>query len=51
MEEFEDYCKTCDTDVRKQYVERKDEFYVYECSMCGTEHEYEEEEVEESIEE
>ncbi len=44
--EFESYCSECGEETRKKFVGRDDEYFVYECSLCQTEEELEEEDME-----
>lgn len=50
MPEFEGYCKECGKESRKKFVGREDEFYVYECSLCGNEEEMTKDQIEEEYE-
>ncbi len=49
--DFKDYCEECGKKTRKRFIERKDEYMIYECSLCGNNEEIPREEVEEKTEE
>lgn len=50
MPEFEDYCSRCDEETRNEFVGREDEYFIYECSLCGEEEKLTKDEMEQEME-
>lgn len=46
-----EYCEECGEETKMKFVERDEEYLVYECSVCGSQEEFLEENLKNDIEE
>ena len=48
--DIEEYCDECGNEARMKFVKSEDEYLVYECSVCSSEHRFLREKIEQDYE-
>lgn len=51
MSEIEAFCEECREETDMRFVERENEYLIYECTVCDSVYEFSKQDIEKNIEE